>query len=144
MRRGRPAKHLTLSKNAVTALESWYRDHPSHRSRQRAQAILLNARGHSAIELATLYGVREETVREWLSRYERSGLEGLLDLPKSGRPTRYSEEQLQTLWPWLREAPRRLREIQTHLTDTTGKTAHPTTLKRYLKKTRMALETLSP
>jgi transposase len=36
----------------------------------------------------------EITVRTWLKRFNNEGLDGLADLPRSGRPATYSAEQV--------------------------------------------------
>jgi transposase len=36
----------------------------------------------------------EITVRSWLKRFNSQGLDGLVDLPRSGRPATYSAEQV--------------------------------------------------
>lgn len=36
----------------------------------------------------------EITVRTWLKRFNNEGLDGLTDLPRSGRPATYSAEQV--------------------------------------------------
>ena len=56
------------------------------RSAKRARIVLLAAAGHSGAEIAELVGVSEPTVAQWRQRYERLGLAGLEDQPRSGRP----------------------------------------------------------
>ena len=55
---------------------------------QRARIVLLAADGVSHTEIAELAGVSRPTVISWRKRYERSGLRGLEDQPRSGRPLR--------------------------------------------------------
>ncbi|HYY10754.1 MAG TPA: helix-turn-helix domain-containing protein [Kineosporiaceae bacterium] len=52
---------------------------------QRYQAVLaVIAEGHSAVEVASRWGVSRQTVHAWLRRYEDAGLDGLKD--RSRRP----------------------------------------------------------
>jgi transposase len=53
---------------------------------QRARIVLLASDGVSNTEIATRVGTSRPTVIEWRARYERSGLAGLGDQPRSGRP----------------------------------------------------------
>ena len=53
---------------------------------QRARIVLLAADGESNVRIAELVGVSRPTVTAWRARYERSGLAGLEDQPRSGRP----------------------------------------------------------
>jgi DNA-binding CsgD family transcriptional regulator len=53
---------------------------------RRARIVLLAAEGLRADEIAERVGVSLPTVRAWRRRYETSGMNGLLDLGRSGRP----------------------------------------------------------
>jgi transposase len=52
----------------------------------RAQMVLLSGRGYSVPQIAAIHECGEDVVRLWLHRYERDGVAGLEDEPKSGRP----------------------------------------------------------
>jgi transposase len=53
---------------------------------QRARIVLLAADGMSNTEIAARTGVSRPTVIGWRARYEESGMAGLADRPRSGRP----------------------------------------------------------
>lgn len=53
---------------------------------RRARIILAAARGAPNAVIARSEGVHIDTVRKWRSRFAASGLEGLRDLPRAGRP----------------------------------------------------------
>src|SRR3954465_3454732 len=53
---------------------------------QRARIVLLAADGVSNTEIAERVGVSRPTVIAWRTRYDRSGVEGLVDEQRSGRP----------------------------------------------------------
>src|SRR5215213_8375293 len=53
---------------------------------QRARIVLLAAEGLSNTEIAQRVGASRPTVTAWRDRYARSGLAGLEDHPRSGRP----------------------------------------------------------
>ena len=52
----------------------------------RARIVLLAADGTPNVEIAELVGVSRPTVNLWRNRYAESGVRGLQDDPKSGRP----------------------------------------------------------
>ena len=52
----------------------------------RAQMVLLSGRGCPVSQIALIHGCGEDVVRTWLHRYQRLGVVGLYDQPKSGRP----------------------------------------------------------
>jgi transposase len=53
---------------------------------QRARIVLLAADGTSNVEIAARVGVSKPTVTAWRARYQASGLRGLADEQRSGRP----------------------------------------------------------
>jgi transposase len=73
---------------------------------QRARIVLLAAEGVSHTEIAELAGVSRPTVISWRQRYERSGLRGLDDQPRSGRPRRIDRDRIITAT--LRPPPKSL------------------------------------
>jgi transposase len=74
-----------LSDAQRASLEQLYRQGSAHRLRQRAQAILLSARGSTLEQLAGMYEVHPETVSKWLDQWQERGVDGLADAPKPGR-----------------------------------------------------------
>ncbi len=74
-----------LSDAQRTSLEQVYRQGSAHRLRQRAQAVLLSAKGFTLEQLAAMWEVHPETVSGWLDRRQEHGLDGLADAPKPGR-----------------------------------------------------------
>ncbi len=59
----------------------------SHRQRQRAQAVLLSARGMSLDQLAFVFECDRDTVSDWLDDWQSGGVQALADAAKSGRPS---------------------------------------------------------
>ena len=78
------AERTTLTKRACGA-KTAYRD------RLRAQIVLAAARGRDNARVAADLRVTVDTVRKWRGRFAGRGLDGLADLPRSGRPRRISE-----------------------------------------------------
>ncbi|MEW1974303.1 IS630 family transposase [Microbacterium profundi] len=56
------------------------------RDQVRARIILHAARGTPNQQIADRMGVHVDTVRKWRSRFAADGLDGLRDLPRTGRP----------------------------------------------------------
>ena len=63
----------------------------AHRDRLRAQIVLAAARGRDNARIAADLQITADTVRKWRGRFVSRGLDGLADLPRSGRPRRISE-----------------------------------------------------
>lgn len=55
---------------------------------ERIHFVRLSHRGYSAPQIGALFGYSEETVREWLKRYEAKKVAGLQDQPRRGRPVK--------------------------------------------------------
>jgi transposase len=73
---------------------------------QRARIVLLAAEGVSHTEIAERMRVSRQTVITWRGRYERSGLAGLADRPRSGRPRTVDRAAIITAT--LRPPPKKL------------------------------------
>ena len=67
-------------------IEELFRRGPNARTRRRAQAIRLSARGYSVPEVADILGCNVQSVRNWFDAFESGGTAALLDRPRSGRP----------------------------------------------------------
>ena len=59
---------------------------------ERAQIVLHAAEGHSAAKIGRLLGCSTNTAQKWRARYEQDGIAGLGDLPRSGKPLIYSQQ----------------------------------------------------
>jgi hypothetical protein len=59
---------------------------PDPRVRNRAQAVLLVARGAAVVQVAREFATASHRVRARRDRYLARGREGLADAPRSGRP----------------------------------------------------------
>ena len=59
---------------------------------ERAQIVLLAAEGLSASRIGRAWAARRSVKRKWRARYERDGLDGLRDRPRSGRPLAHGPE----------------------------------------------------
>jgi len=62
----------------------------AHRAVVRARTILLLAADLSVSAVARQVGRGRRIVRKWGERFRKKRLRGLLDLPRSGRPARFS------------------------------------------------------
>jgi transposase len=67
-------------------LHQRYRQTDSADIRSRCQMVLLSAQQRAVSEIAACTFLGEDTVLYWIDRYERTGVAGLEDRPRSGRP----------------------------------------------------------
>lgn len=75
------------------------------RIQQRTAAIHLLCDGHSPQEVATTFGVLVKTVKDWQTRYDNDGPDGLHDRARSGRPKKAAGHYTTTLEAILAELP---------------------------------------
>lgn len=115
-----------------------WQDGPNGRVRRRAQAVYLAHRGYNRVALARLFEVGVDTISAWLEGWERDGLCGLHDEPRSGRPRIYTPAEEARLCGWLDEEPRQIQQAQARLEQTTGKPASRQTVHRIVKKKLIA------
>lgn len=93
----------------LQALDELYRTTKEARLRLRVQIILLAAEQElKAWQIAEIVRKDEQTVRRWLKRYEREGLEGLKDAPRPGGPRVVTSEYVEKLVVTVRQRPRSL------------------------------------
>jgi transposase len=87
------AKRIEIAVDDRPVLERWANARAAERRLvDRARIVLLAGEGRPASEIAERVGCSLPTVKTWRSRYERDGLDGLHDRPKSGRPLTHDQE----------------------------------------------------
>jgi hypothetical protein len=64
-----------------------------YRVARRIHAVLLNSDGLTSGDIASTLMVGRSRISEWLRSYEGSGLDGLLEGQRSGRPPQLTAEQ---------------------------------------------------
>jgi transposase len=93
----------------MEALDELYRTTKEARIRLRVQIILLAVeQGLKAWQIAEIVRKDEQTIRRWLKRYDKEGIEGLKDAPRPGGPRRVTAEYLEKLVSTVRHRPRSL------------------------------------
>ena len=77
----------------------------AYRVAKRLQAVLLNSKGSSSGELASILSAPRSRVSEWLANYEAYGVEGLLEGYRSGRPPLLDETHMRALYSIVESGP---------------------------------------
>ena len=68
----------------------------------RLHGLLLLTSGQSCQQIAELFGEDRRTVQRWVNRFEQSGLEGMRDGERAGRPACLDANQWESLGRDLR------------------------------------------
>ncbi|MCA1678898.1 MAG: IS630 family transposase [Actinobacteria bacterium] len=88
------ATEITLSDEERAALEAIVAAATSEqRMVRRARVVLLAADGLPNRRIAVAVGLSEQKVAQWRNRFAERRLEGLADLPRSGRPLVYGHDK---------------------------------------------------
>lgn len=124
-----------LSEAEQQELQETYQNHSSFKVRQRAQAILLSHQGYTINQLQAIFQINRDYISLWIDRYNRQGIQGLEDLPRSGRPVIYTADEIEIFKAKIQEEPRQIKQAQAFLEAQTNKKSCLETLKRTLKKT---------
>lgn len=72
--------------NTVEELHTLYRTETNARLARRIQAVWLARQGLTCQAIMDVTGVARRTVFDWMAKYNRGGIDELLDRPRSGRP----------------------------------------------------------
>jgi transposase len=146
----KPPLHLApLSDEQLQELKDLYRTTKDVRLRTRAQMILLaTEQGMTAPAIAKIVQESDQTVRNWLKRYEAEGSEGLKDAPIPGAPKKVTPEYLQQLVTVVRRRPRSLglpfslwtlERLADYLAEQTGIRVAAETVRVHLKQAEIVL-----
>lgn len=111
--------------------------------RQRATAIRLLHLGHAPEEAARMMAVSKATIYNWHARWREGSVEGLVNRPKSGRPTKATHEYVEKLEEALETDPAELGydfniwtidRLRAHLQQQTGIKLSASRMRALLKK----------
>jgi transposase len=145
----KPIRLFPLSDEAVAELDELYRTTRDVRVRTRAQMILLaGEQGLIASEVAAIVRQGDQTVRNWLKRYQAEGIQGLEDAPRSGAPSKVTAAYKERLVNTVRQRPRSLgqpysmwtlQRLADYMAEQTGIRVSERTVRRHLKAAGIVL-----
>lgn len=115
-------------------LEDGYRNGPTHAFRKRCQLVLLKSQKRSAKQVSHILDCAQLTVNNWLTRYDREGVDGLKTKPGRGGKSKLVIEidadlVKDTVKKHRQEVQKDNTEIETHI----GQPLSQQTLRRFLK-----------
>ncbi len=102
----KPTPPLNCSEQDRKTLEEWSRSRTQEaRLVERAKIIIHCLQGESVSGIARDLKVRPNTVIDWRRRFEREGLAGLADRPRSGKPRHYDADFRKKVLAALEDSP---------------------------------------
>jgi transposase len=145
----KPIQLGPLSPEQINELSQLYRTTRDLRLHTRAQIILLAAEQEmSAPDIASVVRESDQTVRNWMKRYEAEGIEGLKDAPRPGSPSKVTPEFVAQLVEAVRRRPRSLglpfslwtlARLADYMAEQTGIRVTGETVRRYLEEADIVL-----
>ena len=126
-----------LSESGRKQLTALFKYHDSHSVRRRSHSILLSADGFTIDEIARIYQIHRDTVGTTFDKWKRDGIAGLFDDPRSGRPSKLSDDEADEAVKLLKEEPRSLKKALAATREKTGKEISEWTLKRIAKNAEL-------
>lgn len=115
-------------------LAALWKENPHHYTRMRAHAIILSDDQYEIEQIVEIFGVKRDTVRDWIRRFEQGGVDALRDEDRPGGPRKLNEEEEEILQDLLRRYPSRPATVIARLRARTGKSIGRDTLRRYAKR----------
>ena len=96
-------KDYTLSKEKIAELEKFHRSLRDKRQADRIKAVIALSKGWSAVQVAEILLFDEKTSRHYFERYQKDGLQALLDDNYSGAESKLDKHQMSELEGYLEE-----------------------------------------
>jgi transposase len=124
-----------LSNEERNELEQIMRDFDSPFVHMRAHAILLLFDdGRSFDDVADIFKIHVNTVRNWAKRWITLKIDGLYDMPGRGAKPKFETWEENLIIQYAEEEPRSLRHVLQKIERLLGKKSSFETLRRILKK----------
>jgi len=104
------------------------------RTKKRAQAISLSARGYTIDEISAIIECHRVTVSRWIDQWHEQGMDGLLEKEGRGRKKSLTEEEERQVLEWLNSDERSTNGLLGKIEKVFGKKISSATLKRLFKR----------
>ena len=94
---------------------------------------MLSHQGYTINQLQAIFQINRDYISLWIDRFNAQGIDGLEDLPRSGRPPIYTADEIDIFKAKIEQEPRQIKQAQAFLEMQTEKKSCLETLKRILK-----------
>ncbi len=126
-----------LSETEKKELTTLFKYHNSHSVRRRVHTVMLSVDGFTVGEIARMYEIHRDTVVATFGRWEKEGIQGLYDGPKSGRPPKLSDDEADKAIKVLKKDPRSIKKALAVTQEETGQEISEWTFKRIVIKANL-------
>ena len=126
---------VTLTTQQRDELENGYRNGATHAFRKRCQLVLLKSQKRSSKQVGQILGCAQLTVNNWLTRYEKEGIDGLKTKPGRGaKPKLRLERDAAVVKAAVKKHRQEIQKAKAEIEEHTGQSLSQRTLTRFLKK----------
>lgn len=125
-----------ITEAELNTLVHAHKNHRTGRVRNRAHVILLSYYGFQMQDIADICGITRQAVSRVINKWEKSGLRGLYDNFRPGRPRVLTPEDEEFVHKMAEETPRSVKKILGNLEEQRGRRVSRTTVRRVIKKKR--------
>lgn len=130
----RKIKNIELANEERSILEKGFKESKSPQLSRRCHIILLKSGGRTSKEVATIFGITDQCVNNWVKRYESNGMQGLQTRVGQGRkPILNKHQDEQKVKAAVKNERQRLKLAKEALEKELNKEFSLLTLKRFLK-----------
>jgi transposase len=84
-----------------------YKSQSNPRLARRIHGLYLAAKGLNCNQIMEIVGAKRRTVQQWVRRYNKDGVGGLQDKPRSGQPTKLPRHMEQAFCSRIEKGPSR-------------------------------------
>jgi len=95
-----------LTAQDIRRLKEFDKEIDKRRVHDRVRAVLLSHKGYNIRRISQVLEIVPKYVGEWFNRYEREGVTGLLDRPRSGRPAKITQRHIGLMLEAIEKSPR--------------------------------------
>jgi Transposase and inactivated derivatives len=130
-------RYVKLKKSEKLALEKACHIQCKSYLRDRIQCLLLSNQGYSVPQLADIYSKQHRTIRNWFTRWERSGLSELMIRPGRGlKPAIKMEDSVlvESIIKQVKEEPQNIGHVVAKLNARFGLSLSVGQLRHFLKR----------
>ena len=100
-----------LTPDEILTLEQLHHNHLKPAARRRAHVILLNNQGLSLNKIVPILKLNRQAIATTIKKWEESGICGLLDKKRTGRPKSLSLKQEIQVIEMVHQSPRSLKAV---------------------------------
>lgn len=123
-----------ITEAELKTLEDAHKNHQTARVRNRAHVIILSHKGFQMQKIGEICAIDRHAVSRVIDNWDKYGILGLYDAPRSGRPKILTPEDEEFVHEIVKEEPRSTKKIIITLEDQRGKKVSGSTVRRVIKK----------